>query len=254
MRSIIIYISLILLIIPDIDAQHRGRDFRTQASYYGEEDLKEKFQYYFDYWSEQQVKHGRYSRWDKSGQLRFDAMYFEGELDGRAISYYPDGGIARIEHYMKGEPDSVWLSYRSDGSLEQRIDFLEGMRVQYDEASQPKWQQSLESGSPRIFLNTEGEERAAPWHYRILHPFQSSSPSSNEDEVPADSTKSAVEQKEGQTFLISPSSKYSPFFTHLSPNYSALLFHYFSKTLNEKRPELKLLTDRIKPIGIIKYC
>lgn len=98
-------------------------EVRNQSHYHPRtQQLLEKYQYYYDYWTEDEVKHGRYSQWDSQGRLIREARFQHGELQGLEVQYYPDGQIQRLASYHAGKQEGSQMSYYRNGKIKlQRV-------------------------------------------------------------------------------------------------------------------------------------
>ncbi len=76
---------------------------RIQSEYFlGTNSLKCKYEYYYHAWSEQKVRHGRFSAWDTKGRLRQKATYLHGKLDGIVLYYNKRGKVVKQVTYLLG--------------------------------------------------------------------------------------------------------------------------------------------------------
>lgn len=78
------------------------QEIHLHTKYYRQSSqLTLKFEYYFDPWSQQEIRHGRYSEWDTGGRITADGYYQDGKRAG------------------------VWYAYRTNGSLSSQIIYLQ---------------------------------------------------------------------------------------------------------------------------------
>ncbi|MCI4668092.1 MAG: hypothetical protein MRZ79_08015 [Bacteroidia bacterium] len=83
--------------------QAQSLDIKTKANYHSPGQLSEKFEYYYDFWQEREVMHGRFESWNSQGQLIESMVYAEGKKDGLEIRYHPRGYISHKIRWRKGE-------------------------------------------------------------------------------------------------------------------------------------------------------
>ena len=112
------------------------RDYRTRADYHPETGLlQSKFTYYHDYWSEQEVIHGRYSEWNKQSVLILDCFYKEGKLDSLCRKYDRLGNVVEVSWWEAGERNGMTQYYASTGGLMQELKYdkgdLNGVAIEY---------------------------------------------------------------------------------------------------------------------------
>ena len=98
----------------------------TDKEYHPNRQLKKKWEYYIDEWSEKRILHGRFSEWDREGKLVYEAKYDEGKLDGITIHYHDNGEIERIDTYKAGVREGAFYESREDGSLITEGNYFKG--------------------------------------------------------------------------------------------------------------------------------
>ena len=102
----------LLLCVAAVNLHAQNKEIRTQVEYHDNlTQVKVKFEYYFDFWSEQNVKHGRYSWWNKKGKLLIDCTYLDGLMHGTYIEYFPNGNIKQEVQYSKGKKNGKANTY-----------------------------------------------------------------------------------------------------------------------------------------------
>ena len=75
------------------------KDIHTHSQYDKRgERLRFKYQYYFDFWSRQQVKHGIYTHWDQQGRPRVEMEYVDGLLIHKIVKN-SSGHIHKEEYW-----------------------------------------------------------------------------------------------------------------------------------------------------------
>lgn len=102
--------------------------------------LKVTYQYYYDFWAEQEVKHGAYSRWDKKGRLVFETFYKNGVQDSLVLQYYPDGTLRSKVPIEAGQPEGVAIWFRKNGEVKKRVIFQNGEKTKVKPEKPPKEQ------------------------------------------------------------------------------------------------------------------
>lgn len=103
-------------------------DTRVFRTYHQPEQLSLKYQYYFDYWSEQQVYHGEWEQWRKNGRPIELRQYTHGNLDGKLIQYRRNGQMRQASTYHDGLLDGPTIRYDRKGRIKQVIPFQAGKR------------------------------------------------------------------------------------------------------------------------------
>ena len=101
------YILLLIIIQPALAfAQEANPPTSTRSAsvYYPGKDnrLKLKYEYVYDFWSRQEIWHGRFSHWTRSGVMRYDTHYLQGKLSGARTFYTKKGALKRTENWKSG--------------------------------------------------------------------------------------------------------------------------------------------------------
>ena len=106
------------------------RDIRSASAYYPDTEniLRSKYEYYFDFWSQQEVRHGRYSRWTRHGVMIFDAYFEEGQLSGSRSFYSPKGIIKRNENWKNGQLHGKTEVFDQKGRLKKLFSYRNGKK------------------------------------------------------------------------------------------------------------------------------
>ena len=60
-------------------------------------------------------KEGPFRKWDGTGTLRFEANFFDDQLDGVATSYSPEGEKIELREYKKGIPNGRYIKWGRNG-------------------------------------------------------------------------------------------------------------------------------------------
>ena len=113
-------------------------DIRTHAEHDPEDgEIRLKYEFYFDLWSEREVRHGRFSRWASNGQLIENAEYAEDELNGLRRLYYSNGHPRESSWWKEGERHGSTREFDRKGRLLLESNYqsgqLHGIRTTYNE-------------------------------------------------------------------------------------------------------------------------
>lgn len=156
MQNTLLFIFYLLLYSP-VFAQNsdleQSREIRSKSIYHKDSnDLKHKYEYYFDYWSEQEIKSGRYSTWNKKGALIYEAYYLDdildgleehfnekgqllsstewylGQKEGKEVYYWQDGVKKLIIPYKAGKKEGLEKRYFKNGKLKSAIAYRSGIK------------------------------------------------------------------------------------------------------------------------------
>ncbi|MEO1451382.1 MAG: hypothetical protein AAFV07_17755 [Bacteroidota bacterium] len=124
----------------------------VDRTYYpGTHQLARKFAYYFDHWSEQKVRHGLFSTWNKEGQLQQVAHYHHDTLNGVFEEYYANGQLKSRVQYTRGKLDGPVAFYALDGHIRKRGYYRAGTRhgnfIQYRRDGTERSRRSYEYGT-----------------------------------------------------------------------------------------------------------
>lgn len=166
------------------------KDIHTASERYDPDRLKSKAQYYYDYWSETNVLHGRKTSWNKEGKIIYDAFFQDGLQTGEAVQYFSNGRAKIIEQWAEDQPHGVWKYYRKDGSLAQTMHFKMGIKTGstkfYNRKGALTKEVIFEKGKKtkrRTYFDKEGNE-VPIWYKRIdIHPFSQDSTQSEQPEA-----------------------------------------------------------------------
>lgn len=108
--------ALLLLSSSMLWAQAPAREVRSESVYHARtQQLIEKYEYYYDYWSEQEIKHGRYNQWNPEGQLIERAYYHHGKLTGTYEKYFSNGQLKERLLISADGTVMVMARYRRNG-------------------------------------------------------------------------------------------------------------------------------------------
>lgn len=161
-RAILIWIPLLF----SMTLWGQSRDIRSQSVYHdGDLQLKSKAEFYYDFWSEQDVLHGRYSEWDRSGNLVLDCEYKDGRLEGTYTRYYPEDGRTReVSHWRDGQLSGKQEVFNRSGgiliSCNYQNGLLQGVCTKYDKHSHIRSSIHYLNGQkegPASYFNRKGE-------------------------------------------------------------------------------------------------
>lgn len=79
-------------------------DIHKHIQYYPKsQQLKLKYEYYYDRWEEKNVKHGRYSEWAKNGTMRLDCQFQHNQLEGAMQFFDKKGKLSKTQIWEKGK-------------------------------------------------------------------------------------------------------------------------------------------------------
>ena len=128
-RTIILFVLLGSTVYGQDNSSIPESEVRSASLHYpGKNLLKAKYQYYFDFWSQQEVFHGRYSRWNKSGVLVYDAAYTAGLLSGPIFHFSDKGNIQKEEMWKDGKLHGKTKLYDRKGRQRVEIAYQHGIR------------------------------------------------------------------------------------------------------------------------------
>ena len=97
-------------------------------------------EHYVDYYDENQTKkrsegdyfygreNGTWKFWYRNGQLKEEANFIEGMLNGSVVYYYESGQKEKEGYFWYDKPDSLFQEWYSDGRLKSKGSFNRGMR------------------------------------------------------------------------------------------------------------------------------
>jgi len=161
--KVIPIIFLLLCTMQNVFAQNR--ETRTEVEYHDNvEKVKEKYEYYYDFWSEQNVKHGRYSLWNQKGQLLIDCTYFEGKLDGTYTLYDRNGAVLEVREYDQAMLQGRSISFSKKGIKQTELYYkegkLNGLCKYYFGSGELKKEVAYQEGVPHgtaLFYTKQGE-------------------------------------------------------------------------------------------------
>ena len=75
------------------------------------------------------MNHGIYKDYYENGQIRTDANYHNGELDGSYTAYHKNGQIYVQVNYRKGDLDGLVIFYEPDGTIIEETTYKNGAPV-----------------------------------------------------------------------------------------------------------------------------
>ncbi len=82
-------------------------------------------------------RHGLCKWYYQDGSLITKARYFNGWLDGRLVSFYPNGGRRRVSYYRYGKRDGILKRYYEDGKLYAKTKYVRGKVREYAKRYHP---------------------------------------------------------------------------------------------------------------------
>ena len=139
---------LLLIFVPSCQGQKsigsQNIDLRTHSSsHHNSDQLAEKYEYYYDYWSEREIKHGKISRWNKEGVLIYEANYKDNELDGIEEIFNEEGNLISSIDWKMGVKDGKEIQYYDSGGEKLIIPYKsglkEGLEKSYYRSGRIKW-------------------------------------------------------------------------------------------------------------------
>ncbi len=140
---------------------------KTATLYQGEgpdRNLREKYEYYYDFWTEQRVKHGRWSRFSSNGDILEEQNYEHGDKQGPHILYRSNGSIKIEEYYLAGELHGLRRCYFPDGQLRETCTYREGKKegscLSYRRGGSLKYTQTYKAGEKhgeQLYYRRNGE-------------------------------------------------------------------------------------------------
>lgn len=93
-------------------------DIRSTAEHHPQTgELRKKFEFYHDMWSEKDIPHGRYSEWAPNGEMTVDCHYSEGKKDSLFRSWYASGTMKEVSWWKNGMRNGMTRLYDRDGAL-----------------------------------------------------------------------------------------------------------------------------------------
>ena len=95
-------------------ANQNGR--KVARTYYDMDNTILKAEYYFIGTDSTNVD-GEYKLFHVTGELKSIANFKEGEIQGRAIEYYPNGKEKLVGSYKEGKKDGIFKEYYYEGGL-----------------------------------------------------------------------------------------------------------------------------------------
>lgn len=151
MNPLALYIALLVSLIGHGFLMAQTADIHAQRSYHKNGQLIEKYEYYFDYWSEQQVRHGRLANWSSDGILRYESEYQDGQLSGTERVYDRRGKLIKQRSYLAGQLDGLSIWYRPNGRVKRKTYYRNGRKhgtsVWYDKEGDRKRQKEYSQGT-----------------------------------------------------------------------------------------------------------
>ncbi len=106
----------------------QSRDIRAHAEYgTSEGELRLKYEFYHDMWSERDVKHGRYCEWQTKDRIQMTGFYFDGLQDSLWQYYYGNGAQKEKSWWAEGERHGKTSSYSKKGKLQNERYYSHGI-------------------------------------------------------------------------------------------------------------------------------
>ncbi|MEM7373251.1 MAG: hypothetical protein AAF587_31795 [Bacteroidota bacterium] len=166
--GVILFVSTSLFAQPSTELllpvdKHLPQDLRTQ-SIYDKSGTKvvAKFQYYYDHWSEKQIKHGLYTRWDKHGNTRLEMEFDRGELIHK-VTRNAKGERVKESQWLHGRLAGMQRQYNVQNRLCHEIHYTdgkkEGLEKRYYSSGGLKWVRIFHKGKqqgPKVRYHKDG--------------------------------------------------------------------------------------------------
>lgn len=122
-------LAMAFFLLSTIHGRAQSHDLRSHAEYgESEEDLRLKYQFYHDMWSERDVKHGRFSKWAGHDRLLVDGYYFEGLQDSLWRYWYGNGQLSESSYWRNGQRSGKTSLYDKKGRLLEEASYSLGKR------------------------------------------------------------------------------------------------------------------------------
>ena len=116
-------------------------DLRTKSlNHKNSEQLAEKYEYYYDYWSEQEIRHGRTSKWNKEGVLIYEANFVDNQLDGLEERFGEEGNLQSSIQWVLGVKEGIEVHYFSSGKEKLVIPYKAGLKEGLEKSYYPNGQ------------------------------------------------------------------------------------------------------------------
>lgn len=150
----IIQISTNLLLFYPIIISAQSRDIRSHTQYGAADgDLRLKFEFYHDLWSERDVKHGKYSEWISKDRLKMEGYYFDGKQDSTWQYWYLNGNTRERSEWRDGYRHGKTTYYDNKGRIRSEYSFESGVK----------------EGLSLIFFKNGRVKRVEQYHQNDLH-------------------------------------------------------------------------------------
>lgn len=108
-------------------ASAQSRDIRAHAEYGPTEgDLRLKYEFYHDMWSERDVKHGRYCEWQSHDRLQQSGYYFDGLQDSLWQFWYLNGQQQERSWWNAGLRHGKTTLFDKRGNIISERNFVNG--------------------------------------------------------------------------------------------------------------------------------
>jgi antitoxin component YwqK of YwqJK toxin-antitoxin module len=153
------------------------------------------------------VLHGPVKEWFQMGRLKMEGNYVNGELDGKAIYYFPEGTPCAAGNFKKGVKDGTWTYQTANGKKASQEIYKEGKLLEtiringqyqesYPKTNNPKAQYTYLNGKkngPFIEYYDVGQ-----WVKQMVQPPDESQPPYEEEVFTGQKTKRAGTYKNDQ--------------------------------------------------------
>ncbi|MEM6801465.1 MAG: hypothetical protein AAF696_08675 [Bacteroidota bacterium] len=149
------------IFLPELDAQNiksfESREIRSESLYDKSGTiLLEKYQYYYDHWSQKKLKHGLYSKWSRKGHLLYEVSYQDDERSGLESFYFRNKKVKKKRNWKEGLKEGKEQFFSRKGILLKEKAFVWGNR----EGLQKNWYKEGQLKRVRIIRPGEAREKA----------------------------------------------------------------------------------------------
>ncbi len=105
----------------------QGEKHGKSTKYYKSGEVNEVIEY------KKGVKHGDWKQYFKNGQVKTECAYENGKMTGEYKAYYPNGLPYIVGEYKNGYKEGKWLWYDDKGKIEQDVEYEDGYPVDAEE-------------------------------------------------------------------------------------------------------------------------
>ena len=125
---VVCMLQLVFLMI-NVSVIAQSRDLRPYAEYgTAEGELRLKYEYYHDMWSERDVKHGRFTEWNGNDKVNRQGYYFDGLQDSLWQYCYGNGKLKEVSEWDAGKRHGKTALYDKRGRLTKECTYKGGIQ------------------------------------------------------------------------------------------------------------------------------